>query len=183
MPTSLTEVLIALLVPAAALMGSYFGSLVAGRDRLRYERRVEAVETVLAMLYELGSDFNLWIDMRGIAGRPLDKLTEGKLLLDKLNRLRSYRNTRSIWLDPWLAPDVASELDATIDQLGKRYGEFANAMPKVPPYSEIPEGSPFEEVRADLSNWLHDDWVSALEKIEQGLIGSLTRKKGTTPPG
>lgn len=184
MPPWLTEVVIAVLAPTAALVGSYWGSKVAGRDRLRFERRVETAETVLSLLHEIGSDLVLWVDLRGVAGRPMDKLAEGELILGKLHRLRSYRSTRSMWLNPWLAPDVAGELDATIDQLGEWYGKFFNAMPKIPPYSEIPEGSPFEEVRAGLSHWLHNDWVSALEKIERGLVDSLTtRTKGTAPPG
>ncbi len=178
MPPWLTEVLIALLAPAAALVGSYWGSRVAGRDRLRYERRVEAAETVLALLYELGSDFALWIDLRGIAGRPVDKLTEGELILGKLHRLRSYRQTRSMWLDPWVDPEVARTLDGTINRLGEWHGEFFNSMPKIPPYSEIPEGSQFEDVRASLAHWLREDWVSALRKIEHGLIGSLTSRSG-----
>ena len=42
-----------------ALSGSYWGSKVAGRDQLRYERRVDTAETVLVLLYEIGSGLAL----------------------------------------------------------------------------------------------------------------------------
>lgn len=177
-PGWLTEALIALLAPAAALVGSYWGSKVAGRDRLRFERRVETAETVLALLDEIGSDLAVWVDPRnlvGSSGRALDKFTEGTLILGKLRRLRSYRKTRSMWLDPWLEPGVVKILEDTLDEIGRRHAELFNNLP-ANEYGMVPEGSPFEEIRAEFSDWLRDGWVEALHEIERGLIGSLGRR-------
>lgn len=172
MPGWLMDVLIVLLAPVAALVGSHWGSRVAGREQLRYERRVDTVETVLTLLYELRWDFRLWIDPRGFIGRPADKLTEGELILSKLNRLRSYRKTRSMWLDPWVSSVVLKTLDDTIEQLGGWYGEYFDVMPKTD-YGES-EGSRHENTREDLARRLRDELPEAMERIEQGLIGSLS---------
>lgn len=172
MPGWLMDVLIVLLAPAAALVGSHWGSRVAGREQLRYERRVDTVETVLTLLYELRWDFRLWIDPRGFIGEPKDKLTEGELILSKLNRLRSYRKTRSMWLDPWVSSVVVKTLDDTIEQLRNWHGEYFDVMPKTS-YGE-PEGSRHENARADLDRRLRDELPEATERIEQGLIGSLS---------
>ena len=174
----LTEVMIALLAPTAALAGSYWGSKVAGRDRLRFERRVETAETVLVLLYEIGSDLAVWVDPRnlvGSSGRALDKFTEGSLVLGKLQRLRSYRQTRSMWLDPWLESGVVKVLDDTLDEIGRRHAELFNNLP-ANEYGMVPEGSPFEETRVGFSGWLRGGWVDALREIERGLIGSLDRR-------
>jgi len=49
----------------------------------------------------------------------VDKLTEGQWIFGKLNRLRSDREARSIWLDPWVEPEALVTLDATIKQFGE----------------------------------------------------------------
>ena len=183
MPDWVTQVLIALLAPAAALAGSYWGSKIAGRDRLRYERRVETAEKVLALLYEIGSDLAVWTDPRmlvGSSGRALDDFTEGRLVLGKLRRLRSYRQTRSMWLDPWLDPESVKTLDDTLDEIGRRHGEFFNNLPPNE-HGIVPEGSPFEEIRARFSDWLRDGWVRALHEIEHALIGSLNSRSPGRP--
>lgn len=178
MPAWLADLLIVVLAPIGALVGSYWGSVVIGRNQLTYERRVGTAETILELLYELGSEFSLWTDVRGVAGRPVDKLTEGELILGKLRRLKSYRQTRAVWVDSWIDPEVLDTLDSTMDQLGRWHMEFFNALPKNP-YGMVPEYSSFEDIRQDFVRWLNEDWLQALEKIEHGLIDVLTPQRGS----
>lgn len=133
---------------------------------------------MLALLYEIGSDLAVWTVPSGLvgsSGRAMDKFTEGLLVLGKLQRLRSYRQTRSMWLDPWLEPGVTKTLDDTLDEIGRRHAELFNNLP-ANEYGMVPEGSPFEEIRAGFSGWLRGGWVEALREIERGLIGSLGRR-------
>jgi hypothetical protein len=169
------EVLIAVLTPLAALIGSYLGSRLTSAHQLRLERRVETAETILAMLYELQDDFHLWLAPYPIVGRPTDKLTEGQLFNDKLNRLRGYRRMRAVWLDPWLRPEAIQMLDATIGQLGRWSADYFNALPKNP-HGQIPEGSPYPEVRERLGEWLGEGLPEALREIESELGRGLTSR-------
>ena len=62
LPDLLTTVLIAVLTPAGALLSAYLVSRVTSREQLGHTRRVETTEMILTLLYELNSDFVLWID-------------------------------------------------------------------------------------------------------------------------
>ncbi len=159
------EVLIAVLTPLAALIGSYLGSRFTSAHQLRLERRVETAETILSLLYELQDDFHLWLAPYPVVGRPADKLTEGRLISDKLNRLSGYRQRRAMWLDSWLCPEAKERLDDTTSQLSHWSSDYFNALPKNE-YGQIPEGSPYPEVRERLGEWLREELPDALREIE-----------------
>jgi hypothetical protein len=57
----------------------------------------------------------------------MDKLNEGQLFTDKLNRLRGYRRRRSAWL----SSQATETLDVTIRQLVWS-ADYFNALPKSP---------------------------------------------------
>lgn len=170
------EWLPSLLSPLAALMGAYLGARAVGRRRYRDDRRIEAAEKVLGLLYELQDDFTLLLDLRGFVGTPADKRAEAQLFTAKLNRLSNYRRSRSVWLTPWTGRGTVEALDVVIRRLFDLSGEWFNTLPADPRDLERVPPETFashHEAREQALRWLNGEMPNALEKVEVGLIGRL----------
>lgn len=169
-------VLLSAASPVAALAGAYFGARAVNRLQFRDGRRIEAAETVLALLYQLQNDFVSHLDPLGAIGERIDKRVEGQLFGVKLNQLSNYRRTRSLWLDAWADWETTEVLDLTIRRMGDLSRDYYNTLPADPQdLQRFPAGtfSNHEEARETARRWTQEELPELVERIEAGLVGRL----------
>lgn len=170
-------VLLSAASPLAALAGAYFGARTVNRLQFRDGRRIEAAETVLALIYQLQTDFVSHLDPLGAIGERIDKRVEGQLFGAKLNQLSNYRRTRSLWLDVWADRETTEVLDLTIRRMGDLSRDYYNTLPADPQDLQRFSAGTFsnhEKAKETARRWIQEELPGLMERVEVGLVGRLS---------
>ena len=165
------------LTPAGAILGSYLAARVTSAKQLDYERLVEAVDHFTPLLYELVSDYFLWVTLPTTQQR----IYTGRVIEGKRHLLYSYRTRYAVRLDK----ATRDALNSVIAQLGEHYADVFNSyqgyfhvFDSNVNVADLPENHTYERAVEQTKEWLDSGLQDALTSLETefgrrvGAVGS-----------
>lgn len=172
------DLIVAILTPVGAVLGSYLAARVTSAKQLGYERLVEAADHVTPLLHELTGDYFQWVSQF----TAHERMYTGYVIGSKLTMLNGYQNRYRARLDN----QTREALSDVIGQLIEHHVRVSNAYPGSfhglsmnVAVKDLPEDARYEDAVEETRAWLNNELPRALERLERDFDRSLGSLEGS----